>query len=112
MPFQPGQSGNKGGRKDKPFRDALMLAINEADGDRTKLRSVAEALVNKAIEGDVPALKEVADRIDGKVPQGVGGDDELDPIQIYQRIERVIIGQDIKDTDGESIRTVIATKPL
>ena len=77
MTWTPGQSGNPGGRvKEKPFRDALKLAISEADGDAKKLRRVAQALVQKGIEGDVPAIKEIADRLDGKVPQTVKGDDE------------------------------------
>ena len=42
-------------------------------------------------QGDVPSIKELADRLDGKVPQGIGGDDEMDPIKVLQRIERVIV---------------------
>lgn len=83
MPFEKGSSGNPGGRqKEKPFRDALMLAIKEASDDKQKLRRVAERLVDKAIDGDVPAIKEIADRLDGKVPQGViGGDDDDQPVR-------------------------------
>jgi hypothetical protein len=72
---------------DKPFRDALRLEINRKDAD--KLRRVARALIKKAMEGDVSAIKEVADRLDGRVPQLVGGDRE-NPVQ-FQRIERVIV---------------------
>jgi hypothetical protein len=50
---------------------------------------VARALISKAASGDVAALKELGDRIDGKVPQLIGGDRE-NPMQ-YQRIERVIV---------------------
>jgi hypothetical protein len=75
MPFQPGQSGNPQGRaKDKPFRDALLLAIKEAeaaDNSPRALRRVAERLLDEAAAGNVQALKEVADRLDGKVPQGI-----------------------------------------
>jgi hypothetical protein len=41
------------------------------------------------MDGDVSAIKEVADRIDGRVPQLVGGDRD-NPAQ-FQRIERVIV---------------------
>lgn len=74
MPFAKGQSGNPGGRKsEKPWRDALMLAVNEAteDGDKKKLRKMADALVEQAIGGDVAAIKEIGDRIDGKPKQQI-----------------------------------------
>jgi hypothetical protein len=35
-------------------------------------------------------FKEIADRLDGKVPQLIGGDKESGPVQ-FQRIERVIV---------------------
>lgn len=83
MPFQPGQSGNPKGRaKDKPFRDALILAIKEAEASESStraLRRVAERLLDEAASGNVQAIKEIADRLDGKVPQGIIGGDEDDP---------------------------------
>jgi hypothetical protein len=54
-----------------------------------KLRRSARALIDKAMDGDVQAIKEVADRLDGRVPQVVAGDRE-NPIP-HQRIERVIV---------------------
>ena len=70
--------------KEKSFANMLNIAIKEAvEGtDKTKLRAVADALVDKAMSGDVAAIKEVADRLDGKVPQAVVGDDEHDPIGV------------------------------
>lgn len=83
MTFQPGQSGNPGGRpKNKPFRDALMMEALAADnGDdcqakKGSLRWNARQLLEK---GDVSSIHEIADRLDGKVPQGVIGGDENDP---------------------------------
>ena len=67
--------------KDKPFRDALRLEIADAEGDSRKLRKVASALLAAASEGDVAAIKELADRLDGKVAQAVVGDDEHGPIE-------------------------------
>jgi ribosomal protein L17 len=83
MVFQPGKSGNPGGKqKAKPFRDALRMAIADAEGDNKALRKVAEALVSKGMEGDVSAIREIADRLDGKVPQAVVGDDDHPPVGI------------------------------
>ena len=45
------------------------------------LRLAAESLVNKAVEGDVGALRELGDRIDGKVPQAITGADG-GPLQV------------------------------
>lgn len=68
----------------------LRIAISEAhESGGTRLRAVADALVTKAMSGDVPAIKEIADRIDGKVPQALVGDSEFDPIQTITRIELV-----------------------
>ncbi len=53
----------------------LRIALKEAHAEGgDKLRRVAEALVDKAMTGDVPAIKEIADRLDGKVPQAIEGD--------------------------------------
>lgn len=67
-----------GGRppKEKSFANMLRIAINEAIVDdqgvsKPKLRAVAEMLVTKALEGDMAAIKEVADRLDGKAAQAV-----------------------------------------
>jgi len=88
MTWQPGQSGNPGGiQKDKPFQQALrMEAIALANGERIKhprgsLRAIAQALLTKASDGDVPAAREVGDRLDGRPPQAVVGDSEA-PIAI------------------------------
>ncbi len=76
--------------KEKSFANMLRIAINEATAEGgTKLRAVADALVDKAISGDVPAIKEIADRLDGKVPQTHGGDEE-NPIAV-ELIRRVIV---------------------
>jgi hypothetical protein len=66
---------------EKTFANMLRVAIKQAhDENGDKLRAVAEALVTKALTGDVSAIKEIADRLDGKVPQALIGDDEHDPI--------------------------------
>lgn len=57
----------------KSFAEMLQVAIKEAgkaDGT-TKLRDIADKLVAKAVEGDMQAIKEIADRLDGKAMQQV-----------------------------------------
>ena len=86
--------------KEKSFANMLNIAIREATEDgKDKLRVVADQLVSMAMSGDMHAIKEVADRLDGKVPQAVvGGDEDTDPIRMLHRIERVIV--DPANPDG------------
>ena len=81
---------SRGGKPDKLMRDALMLELAEemklvVDGKTVtfrKMRLVARGLVNAAIKGDVPAGREIFDRVDGKVVQKIGGEGKNGAIQI------------------------------
>ena len=48
------------------FAAAIKAALLERDGDATKLHRVAQTLVALAIEGNMPAIKEISERLDGK----------------------------------------------
>jgi hypothetical protein len=92
MAFPKGKSGNpEGRRKDKKARDALVMKLMEAGEDMPRLRKVWGAILDKAEQGDVAAAREIFDRLDGKVPQTIAGDDDADPISILSKIERVIV---------------------
>lgn len=74
-------------KPDKLMRDALLLElmveVNDGDGTLAKrLRKIARALITKAEGGDVQAIKEIADRTDGRPAQSltVGGDAD-NPLQ-------------------------------
>jgi len=58
----------------KPFLAALKRAIAQDDGKR--VRECAETLLTKAAEGEPWAVGMLADRLDGKVTQPIGGDPE------------------------------------
>lgn len=78
--------------KEKSFANMLRIAVmNAGKSGEPKLREIAEVLVDSAVEGKMDAIKEVADRIDGKVPQAVVGDDEHDPISFVAEIRRTIV---------------------
>lgn len=87
-------NANSGRKQEKPFRDALRMELAAAGDDNKALRRIAAALIARAEEADLGAIKEVADRIDGKVPQAVVGDDESDPINLVTEIRRVIVRKD------------------
>ncbi len=72
------QPGNKNGAKGKIWSDAIRKAVMEkADGDDgegvKKIKLMARALVEKGLSGDIAALKEVGDRLEGKPAQVIQG---------------------------------------
>lgn len=69
MASRGGQPGNNNAGKSRPFAEAINRAIAQDDGKR--LRAIAESLLTKAAEGDISAIKEFADRVDGKVMQQI-----------------------------------------
>lgn len=64
-------------KSEKPWREALMLALNryaeKGKGKEGKryLTVIAEKCVHLAAEGDVSAMKEIADRMDGRATQQI-----------------------------------------
>lgn len=60
-----------------------------ADDNLRSLRAIARKLIDAAADGKMDAIKELGDRLDGKVPQAIVGDDEYDPIKTVTRIELV-----------------------
>lgn len=71
MPFE---KGNKLGRGRPPagrsLSEALRVALTEKSPDgRSNYRAVADALVAKARSGDIAAIREVFDRVEGKAIQ-------------------------------------------
>lgn len=71
-----GNPNPKGSKPDKLMRDALMIGLKReaanSEGKLTpKLMLMADALIDKAVGGDVQAIREIADRIDGKAPQAI-----------------------------------------
>lgn len=79
--WKPGQSGNPKGRpKKKPFTEALERIFAKLSDEEHE--QIAMPLVKKAASGDVSAAKELADRLDGKVPTSVGGSTTLGPVKL------------------------------
>lgn len=72
MAERGGQPGNTNATKNKVWIEALNRAVAQDDGKR--LRAAAEKLLDLAVEGNVPALKELGDRLDGKPIQTIAND--------------------------------------
>jgi len=73
--WKPGQSGNPAGRpKARLLSEHLRDRLKEQFPGRSEAtygRMVAEALVDRAINGDVMAIREVFDRTEGKPKQTI-----------------------------------------
>lgn len=84
-----GQLGNKSGRKGMLFRDALHKAIKRHPANETKQKTVLVKLCTKLLDeglsGNLTAIKETADRLDGKPAQVIQGP-EGKPITVIERI--------------------------
>ena len=85
MAKRGGQPGNQNAARGRPWRDAINRALSlrtksRVDGKR-ELDALAEKLIDNALAGDMAALKELGDRIEGKAVQPIGGDDELPPVR-------------------------------
>lgn len=72
------QPGNNNATKNRPWAEAIRRAMAraEADGNYKSLNALADRLLEKAAEGDMAALKELGDRLDGRPAQAIVGDAE------------------------------------
>lgn len=59
--------GNQYAAKGRRFASVIAKRIDELNA----WEKLADALVNKAMEGDMQALKEIGDRIDGKSKESI-----------------------------------------
>lgn len=83
-------NANSGGAKAKPFKDALRMELAALGEDSKALREVAKRLIAEAMNGEQWAVKELADRIDGKVPTPIAGDED-NPLTLITKVERIIV---------------------
>lgn len=72
----------KGPSTQKPWREAIERAVKRAaeDGKTRRLDALADRLVDAGLSGDVPAMREIGDRLDGKPAQAIVGDTTMPAI--------------------------------
>jgi len=73
--FKPGQSGNPKGRPKESWTWSGLLKetleeLDEATGQEKKY-AIVKALYKQAVKGNIQAIKEYGDRIDGKALQSM-----------------------------------------
>lgn len=63
----------RGPKSDKIWSDAVRRAVlrrlENVEGKPQKIERLADKVVDMALDGDIAAVKEVADRLDGKPAQ-------------------------------------------
>lgn len=72
--FQPGQSGNPAGRpKYTTVSEAIREQLKTLDknGAYTLAEQIADALIQQCLKGNVKAIKELIDRMEGKARQPI-----------------------------------------
>ena len=81
------------GRPAFSFADAIRRELADGSDDPKRLRTIADKLISAAESGDIQAIREVADRLDGKPKQAVvGGSEDDPPVSMVHEIRRVIVG--------------------
>jgi hypothetical protein len=76
--------------REKPFADMLRLAL--LSGGRRRLRIIAEKLADKAEQCDIQAIREIADRLDGKPAQAIERGDVAVEAMTDQQLMAIIRG--------------------
>jgi hypothetical protein len=59
----------RGQQRDKPYREALRMELAAAGENMMALREIAKVHIAKCKEGDMRAIKELGDRLDGRPAQ-------------------------------------------
>ena len=97
MPFQPGNTEATKKGKNKPYADALRMEAALAENGepspakKGSLRWIARRQLELA-GTDTAAAREVADRLDGKVPQAIAGIDENEGLKPLVPIINLTVG--------------------
>jgi hypothetical protein len=91
--------------RQKPFADALRMEIC-AGNDHRVLRALARKLIEKGLEGDLAALREIGDRLDGRPAQIVERGDV--PLQVLSdgELYAIIRGEPLAPIDGTNGRLI------
>lgn len=67
--------GNKNGSKGKPWREALRMELIQYESSEVPrglvLRKIAVKVIEAALGGDLGAVQEIANRMDGKATENI-----------------------------------------
>jgi hypothetical protein len=102
----------RGQQRDKLYREALRLELAAAGEDLKKLREIAKVHIEKAAAGDMQAIKELADRLDGRPAQILEhSDPNGEPIRRPLTYHIVHVTKTQEQIDSENDGLLIEHKP-
>lgn len=97
------KNGNPGGRTKKLWRDGILVAITREtmEGRDAGIAKLATQLVRAAAGGDIAALKEIGDRLDGKPTQEV---EQTSVVMTYEeKLKHIADDLGIRETDSAAV---------
>jgi hypothetical protein len=104
MPSNYHPRNPRGQQRDRLYREALRLELAEMGVDLKKLREIARVHIEKAAGGDLQAIKELADRLDGKPTQLLEHDSPDTPtIQFVRQIVHVTKTREELEADQDLV---------
>ena len=87
--------GNQNARKAKLWRDSIIRELDrrtaEGESQESAIDAMARKLIDLCIEGDLEAIKELGNRLDGRPAQSVtvSGEEGAPPIAVKGIVELV-----------------------
>jgi nitrogen fixation protein FixH len=93
MPWVKGQSGNPSGRpKAVAFAAVLAQGLAEVKAGKTTRQRIAAVVLEKALKGDLDAIKWIVDRVDGRSPERLEVDATVRHPAAEETIDAVLAG--------------------
>src|SRR5262245_49361864 len=107
----------RGQQRDKPYREALRMELAAAGDNMKKLRDIARVHIARCEAGDMLAIRELANRLDGRpaqVPEDSGPDSTPlnEIVHVHETREEVLAAEEpvliewngVRDANGSGRR--------
>jgi hypothetical protein len=105
VPFTSETARAAGSKRKRARIITHTLIAKLIEGGDVKLEALCDKLIERALDGDTKAIREILDRVEGKAPQTIVGDEE-NPVIVEHRtarefIARRILGAAVEDRSRE-----------